>query len=242
MDATTESQTDAGPRATKPIVGPAVRTWFGYFVPLTILSAIALSPLIALALATPAPADLAGVRTVLVRGWTLLAVAWPCQLVLVGGASAMTRAPRSQLGALGGGFVQLVRAALPCGVAAAAVAIGCLALAVPGPILLVLLALTGASRERGLPAPLLDSIAAVRRQLPAVALAITALLAIGAAIGLIAFRAFVVPLPPKPTPAQLAAIRDFVRAIALGLVVASPLPATVLATIRARGEPSYLQS
>jgi hypothetical protein len=203
-------------------------------VPLTILSAIALSPLVALALATPPPSDLAGVRAVLARGWTLLAVAWPGQLVLVGGASVMTRGPSSQLGALGGGLVQLIRAALPCGVAAAAVAIGCLALAVPGPILLVLLALTGASRERGLPAPLLDSIAAARRQLPAVALAVTALLAIDAAIGLLAFRAFVVPFPAKPGPAQIAAIRDFVRAIALGLVIASPLPATVLATIRAR--------
>jgi len=220
-----------------PILGPAVRTWLRYLVPLTVLSAIALSPLVALALATPAPADLTGVRPVLMLGWALLAIAWPSQLVLVGGASVMTRAPRSQLGALGGGFVQLVHAVVPCLVAAAAVAIGCLALAVPGPILLVLLALTGASRERGLPAPLVDSVAAARRQLLAVALAVAALVAIDAAIGLVAFRAFVVPLPAKPAPAQLAAIRDFVRAIALALVIASPLPATLLATIRARGEP-----
>ena len=256
MDATTESQTgadpeapsvagaagpppsaEAGPAPPAPILGPAVRTWLRYFVPLTLLSAIALSPLIALALATPAPADLAGVRRVLMHGWTLVAIAWPGQLVLVGGAAAVTRGPRSQLGALGSGLVQLVRAAVPCGVAAAAVAIGCLALAVPGPILLVLLALTGASRERGLPAPLVDSIAAARRQLPAVAVAVAALVAIDAAIGLGAFRAFVAPLPPRPAPAQLAVIRGFVRAIALALVVASPLPATVLATIRARGEP-----
>lgn len=261
MDATPDSQTATGPEAPAAsdpqtsaaagpeaprrddadlhaaIVGPAVRTWLRYLVPLTLLSAIALSPLVALALATPVPADLAGVKPVLRLGWTLLGIGGLGQLVLVGGASAMIGAPRSQLRAVGGGFLQLVRAVVPCLVAAATIAIGSLALVVPGPVLLVLLALTGASRERGLPAPLLDSIASARRQLPAVALAVAALLAIDAAIGLTAYRAFVAPLPPKPTPAQLAAIRDFVRAIVLALVIVSPLPATVLGTLRARVDP-----
>jgi hypothetical protein len=217
-----------------PVVGPAFRTWLRYLVPLTLLSAIALSPVIALALAAPVPADLAGVRPVLRLGWILLAAGGLGQLVLVGGASAMTGAPRPQLGALGAGLVQLVRAVLPCAVAAAAIAIGSLALVVPGALLLVLLALTGASRERGLPAPLVDSIAAARRQLPAVALAVAALIAIDAAIGLAAFRACVPPIPARPTPAQLAGARAFVRAVVLALVIASPLPATVLATLRAR--------
>jgi hypothetical protein len=212
----------------------AIQTWLRYLVPLTLLSAIALSPLIAVALGVHAPASAAGVKPVVSLGWTLVAIAWLGQLVLVGGASAMTAGRPSQLRAFRDGFVQLVRAAIPCLVAAGAVVIGSLALVVPGPVLLVLLALTGASRERGLSAPLLDSIAAVRRRWPAVALAVAAMFAIDAAIGLISYRALVPPLPRQPTPAQLASTRDFVRAIALALVIASPLPATLLATTRAR--------
>jgi hypothetical protein len=219
------------------IVGSALRAWLRHLVPLTLLSAIALSPLIALALTTRAPADLAGAKAAVTRGWTLLAFAWLAQLMLVGGASAILAAPRSQLRALGAGVVQLVRAIVPCLIAAAAIAIGSLALVVPGLVLLVLLSLTGASRERGLPAPLLDSISAARRQLPAVILAVAALFAIDALIGVMAHHAFIAALPPKPTPAQLAGARDFVRAIVIALVVLSPLPATVLAALRARLEP-----
>jgi hypothetical protein len=216
------------------IVGPAVRTWVRYIVPLTLLSAIALSPLVALASRVHAPADAAAARPVIQLGWTLLAVAWLGQLLLGGGAAAMLTDPPSQLRAFTRGLLQLIRAVLPCLVAALAVAIGSLALVLPGVALLVLLSLTAASRERGLPGPLLDSIAAARRQLPAVTLAVLALFALDAAIGLVAYRAFLVPLPAKPTPIQLAAVRNFVRAIALALVALSPLPATVLATLRVR--------
>jgi hypothetical protein len=236
---TSESQSAADPAPSAgdvhaAVVGPAVRTWVRYIVPLTLLSAIALSPLIVLAARVRAPADAAAIRPVIQLGWTLLATAWLGQLLLVGGAAAMLTKPPSQLRAFTRGFLQLIRAVLPCLVAALAVAIGSLALAVPGLVLLVLLSLTAASRERGLPAPLLDSLAAARRQLPAVALAVLALFALDATIGLVAYRAVLVPLPAKPTPLQFAAVRDFVRAIALALVVLSPLPATVLATLSAR--------
>jgi hypothetical protein len=217
-----------------------VDSWLRYLIPLTLLSAIALAPAIVIALRVRAPLDQAGANAAVIAGWEMLAIAWFAQLVLVGGAAAVTRAqpPQlSQLGALRGGLVQLVRAIVPCLAAAVAIAIGSLALAVPGLALLVLLALTGASRERGLPAPLVDSIAVARQQLPAVALTVTAMLALDAAIGLAAYRLFVVPLPRQPSPAQLAAVRHFVHAIAIALVVVSPLPATVLATIRARAEP-----
>jgi hypothetical protein len=205
-------------------------------MPLTLLSAIALSPLLVLTARVHAPADAAAARPVIQLGWTLLAVAWLGQFLLVGGAAAMLTDPPSQLRAFTRGLLQLVRAVVPCLVAALAVALGSLALVVPGLLLLVLLSLTGASGERGLPAPLLDSIAAARRQLPAVALAVLALFALDAAIGLIAYHAFLAPLPAKPSPTQLAAARDFVRAIALALVVLSPLPATLLATLRARAQ------
>lgn len=232
--------TDTAPAAAAPpgaVVGPAVRTWLAHLVPLTLLSALALSPLLAIALRVRAPAKPADIRAVVSLGWTLVATAWLAQLVLVGAAAAMTGERRSQLRALGRGLVQLVRAVVPCLVAAAAVAIGGLALVVPGAVLLVLLSLTGASRARGLPAPLLDSIAAARRQWRAVALAVVALLALDAAIGIAAHRALVAPLPARPTPAQLAGARDFVRAIAATLVVLSPLPACVLARLHARVQP-----
>jgi hypothetical protein len=211
-----------------------------YLVPLTLLSAIALAPVIVIALRVRVPVDPAGANAAVIAGWGMLAIAALGQLVLVGGAAAVARvqpSQLSQLGALRSGFMGLVRAIVPCVAAAVAIAIGSLALLVPGLALLVLLALTGASRERGLPAPLVDSIAVARTQLPTVALTVAAMLALDAAIGLAAYRGFVVPLPRQPTPAQLAAVRHFARAIALALVVVSPLPATMLATIRARAEP-----
>jgi len=220
-----------------PVVVAALRIWLRYAIPLTLLSAIALSPVIATALRTRAPVDQAGAKAALVLGWELIALAWFGQLVLVGGASAMTRARPSQLRALGTGFVQLVRAILPCLAAVTAIAIGGLALAVPGLVLIVLLALTGASPARGVPAQLADSIAVARKHLPTVVLASAAMIAIDLAIGLVAQRVFAAPLPRPPAPAQLAPYRHFVHAVALALVLASPLPATVLATIRTRVSP-----
>jgi hypothetical protein len=220
------------------IVGPAVRTWLRHAVPLTLLSALALSPLIALAMRARVPASAAEARGLVSLGWTLVALAWLGQLVLVGAAAAMIGERRSQLRALGRGLVQMIRAVVPCAVAAAAVLIGCLALVVPGPVLLVALSLTAASQARGLPAPLVDSVAAVRQQWLAVALAVAGLLALDAAIGAVAHRALVAVLPAKPTPLQLAAARDVVRATAVALVVLSPLPACVLARLRARAASS----
>jgi hypothetical protein len=236
---TSESQSAADPATSAgdlhaAVVGPAIRTWLGHIVPLTLLSAIALSPLVALAASVRVPADAAAARPVIQLGWTLLAIAWLGQLLLVGAVAAMLTDPPSQLRAFTGGLLQLVRAVVPCLVAALAVATGSLALVLPGLLLLALLSLTAASRERGLPGPLLDSLAAARRQLPAVALAVVGLFAIDAAIGLVAYRALLVPLPARPTPVQLAAVRNFVRAIVLALVVLSPLPASLLATLYAR--------
>lgn len=227
------------PGAPASRVPAAVHAWLRYIVPLTLLSAIALAPVIAIALRVRAPLHPAGISAALTAGWAMLALAWLGQLVLVGGASAITRArpaPLSQLGAFRDGLAQLVQAIVPCLTAAVTIAIGSLALVVPGLVLLVLLALTGASRERGVPAPLVDSIAVTRTRLPAVALTVAAMLAIDVAIGVAAYRAFVVPLPRHPAPAQLAALPHILRMMALALVLVSPLPATVLATIRARAD------
>ena len=207
-----------------------------YIVPLTLLSAITLTPVIVIALRVRAPSDPAHAKAALTAGWAMLAVAYFGQLVLVGGASAMARGRPSQLRALGGGLAQLIGAIVPCLLAAVSIAIGALALVVPGVVLLVLLSLTGASCERGARARLADSIAVVRQHLAAVTLVTLGMLAIDVAIGLVAHRLLVARIPPHPTPAQLAFARTFVRSIAVALVVASPLPATLLATIRASAE------
>jgi hypothetical protein len=212
----------------------ALRTWLGYAVPLTALSALALAPVVVIALQTRTPVDPPAAAATLVRGWLLISTAWFSQLVLVGGAAAIIRDPGSQRRAFTAGVVGLARAIVPCLAAAAAVAIAGLALAAPAVVVLVLLALTGASPGRGVPAALHDSIAAVRADWRAVAITVAAMIALDVAIGAGAFRLVVAPALKVPGAAHLIATRDFVRAIALALVVASPLPATALATIRAR--------
>jgi hypothetical protein len=155
--------------------------------------------------------------------------------VLIGGASAITRGRRSQLRAFTGGLAQLARAIVPCIAAVIAIAIAGLALVVPGLVLLALLSLTGASPERGIPAPLLDSVAVARKHLRLVALVVVAMIALDAAIAAVAqLQLVAIPVPKQPTTAQLAALPLFVRTIALVVVIASPVPATVLATIRTR--------
>ena len=225
------------PSAT-PLLAAALKTWLRYVVPLTLLSAIALSPVIVVALRVRVPVDQAGSNATLRLGWGLLSLAWLGQLVLIGGAAAMTRARPSQWQALGGGLVRLVRAIVPCLVAGVAILVGGLALVAPGVVLLALLVLTGASDQRGVPAPLVDSIAFARNHPRAVVLAAAAMLGLDAAIASAAHLAFVTPLSRPPMPAQLQAARHFVHALAVALVIASPLPATVLATIRTRSEPS----
>jgi hypothetical protein len=223
----------SGAMAAVRLVGTALRTWLQYLVPLTLLSALAAAPVVVLALLTPVPADAAAAAALRMRGWELAALGVFCQLLLVGGVAPATRRP-SQLAALGLGAAQIARAVLPCLAAAAAIAIGSLALAVPGLLLVVLLALTGASPERGVAPALRDSIAAARAQLPAVAITVVAMLALDAAIAIAATRMFGAPLPRRATPQQLAMARHLVHAVALGLVVLSPVPATVLATVRRR--------
>jgi hypothetical protein len=233
---TATTATTAASAASPSLLHAAVDTWLRYVVPLTLLSAIALSPVIVLALRVRVPVDQPGANAILAAGWELLAVAWLGQLVLVGAAAAIIRTQPSQPRALGDGLIALGRAIIPCLAAALAIALGSLALVVPGLVLVVLLALTGASRAPGASplAALADSIAATRRQLPAVAVTVVALLALDIAIVLVAQHVLVALFSHPPTPIQLRALRSFVRAIALALVVVSPLPATVLALLRTR--------
>ncbi len=242
MSASPSSVSDPAPVAAAAIhgglVGAAVRTWLRYIVPLTVLSAVALAPLVVIALGARTPGNAAQGGQLRTLAGAMLGAAWLGQLILVGGAAAMVGGRPSQLRALRDGFARLVRGVVPCLAAAVAIILGGVALVVPGALLLVLLSLTAASPVRGVPAALHDSIAVVRRHLPVVAITVAAMLVLDAAIGVACHRLFVTPLGKAPTPAQLMAIRSYVRAVALALVVISPLPAVLLATIRHRASPA----
>lgn len=235
-DAPASSADAPAPRAPRHrgLVVEALATWLRYLVPLTLLSALALSPQLIVALRLPAPADPARAQIALRTGWALVATAWLGRLLLVGPAARFARSRPGQLRALLGGLGHLVRAIVPCALAVGAIALGGLAFVLPGLALLILLSLTAASPHAPLPAPLLDSIATVRPRLVTVALLVLASLALDATVGFAAYHALVAPFSKPPTAAQLATTRSFVRVTALTLVLLAPLPATLLATLHTR--------
>jgi hypothetical protein len=222
------------------VIASALRTYVRYAVPLTVISALALSPVLVLAFAARPPTDAAAARSILRLTWELIGVAAVAQLLVVGGVTPAARAiaagrPLSQGRALAAGIGQLIRAFVPCVLAALTIAIGSLALVVPGVLLCVLLSLTGACAERGIQGAMADSIAVARRQLPRVAAVVAGMLVADVAVVMIARMVSLhAPLAAKPTPDQLLAICHLVHVVAIALVVVAPLPATVLATIRAR--------
>ena len=221
------------------MIAAALRTWVRYLVPFTALSALVFAPLLWFVARLPVPVDATHARTVFSLSWVIAGGAWFAQFTLVAAVAPAARAmangePLSQLRAFARGATNLLVMALPCAVAVIAIVIGGFALVVPGLALVVLLALTGASTEPGLPAPLLDSVAVSRANLRVVVIAVVAIVGADQAVSAIAYFALAQPLPAKPTFEQLAVARRAVRLISLALVAASPLAATVLATIRAR--------
>jgi hypothetical protein len=217
----------------------ALRAHARYVVPFTLLSAIAFAPLVMFVIALPAASDVAQARQQLRLEWIAVGVAWFVQgLVVAAVAPAVRRLAAgerpSQLRAFGEGAANLARMALPCLVGVAAIAIGALAVVIPGLVLIALLALTGASVAEGMPAPLLDSIATVRANLRVVVIAVVAIVVADVAIAAGIYLAVFEPFAKKPTPDQLAAARRIPQLAVAVLVVASPLAASVLAAIRAR--------
>jgi hypothetical protein len=217
----------------------ALRTWLRYVLPLTIVSALVHIPVLRFAWKVELPKDAAAAKSLLVAVWLVAGTAWITQLVLVAAAAPAARSlaagtPLAQWRALVAGLANVVRMVLPIGCVVAAVLVGGMALVVPGVLLLGLLALTAASTEPGLPAPLLDSVAVVRKHWRPVAIAMGAILVIDLALAALAYLVLADPLPKKPAPAQLAAYRDVARAVTVGLAILSPLAASVLAAIRVR--------
>lgn len=217
----------------------AGRTYARYAIPLTLLAGAALAPWLLLALRTPPPKDLAGAKSMLRLAWLLAVTAWIGQLALVGAVAPLVRAVDaearlSQLRALGRGALHLVRAVIPCATATAAIAIGGLALALPGLLLLCLLATTGAEASRGVPGALVASAALARRHLPLAAALVFALLALDLAIPYASQAFALAPIPKKPNPAQLAAYHRHVQIVACALAISSPWLASLIAAFHAR--------
>lgn len=216
----------------------AFRTYVRYLVPFAFLSVIAFAPLILIALRVPVPGNSKQAAMNLRYAYVFAGCSLVPLLLLVGGVAPAVRgvvsgAPLSQLAVLGRGLAGLTRAVVPTLLAVAAIAIGGLALAVPGLILLVLLALVGASTLDGAPARLADSVATARTSVPAIVAVLVASLVLPA-VAIFLLSRELVPLPKPPKPEHLAAFRQLVRVTVAGIVLAAPIPAVLLALIHAR--------
>lgn len=221
------------------MIGLAVRTLVRYIVPLALVSVLVVAPWLAIAWKSPWPHDLKTANLALGRAFAIAGTAWMATFILVGAAAPLARsiaagAPLSQLHALVAAFTSTLRMALPCLAAIAAVVIGGLALVVPALALLVLLALTGASTERGLPAPLVDSVAAVRAGWKPVAAIVAVMLLVDVALAFAAWKLVAVPFAKKLKPAQWATYGNVARVVAIGVLATTPVFATLLAAVRAK--------
>ncbi len=205
------------------------------------LSALLFGPVLWMVFHLRPPTDAAQAGSLVRLGFTISALAWIAQLALVAGVAPAVRSlehgrPLSQLRAFTAGIVNLVRMMLPCLLAVAAIGLGSLAVVLPGLGLLVLLSLTGASTEPGLPAPLVDSLATVRANLRSVVIVIAVMLAVDLAIPFVAQLVAASALPKKPSADQLATYRRVPQLIVATLAIMSPVLASMLAAIRARAD------
>jgi hypothetical protein len=221
------------------VIALALRTLARYVVPLAMTSVLVTAPLLAIAFRSPWPRNLPTANAALGRAFVLAAAAWMVTFLLVAAAAPLARsvaagAPLSQPRALLAAFANTARLAVPCLAAIAAVVIGGLALVVPGLLLMVLLSLTGASEERGMPAPLVDSVAAVRARWRPVAAVVAIMIVVDIALVFVAWKLTAVPFAKKLTPAQWATFGNVARVTALGVLATAPIFATLLAAARAR--------
>lgn len=220
------------------LVSLSARTYLRYVVPLTLLSVIAFSPLLALALRVSVPVTSIQAQVALRLAWACAGCSVIPLFILVGGVAPAVRAIASgqrpsQLAVLRTGIVGLAHALVPCLLAVAAIVVGGLAVAVPGLILLVLLALTGASTEDGASARLADSVAIARTRIVPIVVVIATTFALQA-LAIYLVQRQIVPVPKKASPEHLAMFRQLVRVTAAGIALAAALPAVALAAIHAR--------
>ncbi len=227
----------------KPVVALAFRTYARYVVPLTLLSLVLFAPLLAYGLLSKTPSELGPAWRMVMIGWGAAATAWIAQYMLVGAAAPLARSiaggtPLGQLAALRVAIGGLVRAVLPTLMVVASIAMGSMALVLPGLVLGVLLSLTGASTRSGLAEPMLDSVARVRAKLKIAIAAVVAILVVDLAIITLPFAILLGPLSPRPTPEELAAAQLILQITAIGIPLVTPLAACVLAAVATTAHPN----
>jgi len=183
------------------------------------IGVLALAPILFVLLRGAPPIDLATGKAQLRGVWFALPAAWVAMLVLVGGVGPS------------GGLRGCARAIVPVAIAMIVVGIGGAALALPGLVLLVLLApvaaFDGTAGERI--AAALAARAGWRRLALVIGLVAIAFVAL-----VLVTQRVVYPLPAKPTPAQLGAFVPFARIVALGLVVLVPAGAIAIYRVTQR--------
>ncbi|MGE0549569.1 MAG: hypothetical protein AB7O24_13200 [Kofleriaceae bacterium] len=217
----------------------AVRAYARYVVPMTVLSVLAFTPLIAIAVASAPPHNLAGATATIRIAWLFGAVAWMPVLALVAAAAHVISSPGSQLDVLRGGGAVLVKSAPACGAAIAAIVIGGAALVVPGVMLLVLFATTGATASGELSDRLTTGAAIARTQWRSIAIVVALTLVAQLAIVYLAQRfGAPLPLPKKPNVLQLAAVQRSLWIAIAGLIVTAPISAIALACIHVNARPA----
>jgi hypothetical protein len=184
--------------------------------------------------------EAADVRAQLRVIWILAGVAMVVQLVLAGSASALAPpAPTTfvrSLALAGAGFL---RAVVPCLIALAAIVLGCVALVVPGLVLVGLLAFTGASAAAHPGATpsesLAASVATARANWRDAAVVVAAIVAADVAVAFVVQLVLVHAGAPK---LQLDQARDATRVAVLAFAIASPIAGYALAAVYKRNAPS----
>lgn len=227
----------------KPVVALAFRTYARYVAPLTLLSLVLFAPLLAYGLLSNTPGALGPAWRMVMIAWGAAATAWIAQYMLVGAAAPLARSiaeakPLGQLAALRVALGGFVRAVLPTLMVVAAIAMGSIALVLPGLVLGVLLSLTGASTRSGLAEPMLDSVARVRSNLKVAIVSVVVILVVDFAIITLPFTILLGPLSPRPTPEELSAAQLILQITAIGIPLVTPLAACVLAAVATTARPS----
>lgn len=218
------------------MIALAARTIVRYVVPLAIVTMIVVTPWAYVAVKSPWPRDLPGANFALARAFVLAGTAWIATFVIVGAVAPLVRsvadgAPLSQVRAVVAAIGNGVRMGVPCLAASAAVLVGGMALVVPAFLLMVMLSLTGTSRERGMPAPLVESVALVRGCWKPVALVIGVMIVVDVALVIVAWKTVAVPFGKKLKPIEWATYGNVARVVVIGIAVSAPVFATVLAAI-----------
>lgn len=203
-----------------------------YIAPIVVICAIVIAPIAWFAFRVQVPANAAQASVVLRTVWVVAMSGLIALLALVGGLVPIVRSERvSQPIAMGRGLQGLVRAVVPSAIVLCAVAMGLVALVVPGVMLYALLVFAPASDAAGVRAKLVDSVAFVRSQWRVVAIAIAVMIVALAAVVAVQQLMLPIPLGKNPPRAQLVLFPQMVRNTAIAMSGIVPIAAVALSAL-----------